>query len=620
VNRLRLRLRPRIRLLGAVVGSTYRAAPLLAATTSVAASVSALASISYSIGYRVMVDAALRGDAAGVALGAVLVAVLFALMWVLGIATGMYGSVLTDRVSLYLSDRIARLVARSPGLSHFEDADTRNEIEQLTQNRRTLSAAWRQITRIWQTGLRGGGILVLLATIYPPVLVVPLLGVLPALADKRAARVAQAADDALADDRRLLDELFTLATTADAAKELRTYGVTHALARRHTELSERIRSRTVRAALRSAAWEAGGWLLYALGFVAAIVVLVLRAAHGHVSAGQIVMAVSLLRRAQSQVSSATDTAGSFATAVRTGRRLLWLEDYVSEATTAAITDTAPERLADGIRLSGVEFAYPGADRPVLRDVDLRLPAGATVAIVGENGAGKTTLVKLLLGMYQPTNGQVLIDGVDLAGVDLAEWRRRTTGTFQDFARFAFAVRETVGVGDLPRLDDDDAVRTALSRGGANAVVERLPQGLDTLVGNRFTGGRELSGGEWQRLALARGSARDAPLLTVLDEPTASLDAVTEANLFARYADAAARGDSAARGGITLLISHRFSTVRIADLIVVLHEGRVVEFGGHEELLASGGRYAELYRLQARGYLGDNQDTLDQSADTERAGA
>jgi ATP-binding cassette subfamily B protein len=247
----------------------------------------------------------------------------------------------------------------------------------------------------------------------------------------------------------------------------------------------------------------------------------------------------------------------------------------------------------------VSFGYPPDGDTVLDRIDLHLPAGTAVALVGENGAGKTTLVKLLTGMYQPTQGQVLVDGTPLADIDLAAWRERTAATFQDFVRFELPARETVGIGDLPRLDEAPAVERALGRADATSVTQALPEGLDTRLGRSFTGGRELSGGQWQRLALARGMMRELPLLLILDEPTASLDAITEAALFERYLTA--RKLASRSGAITLLVSHRFSTVRMADLIIVLDRGRIVAHGDHASLIRAGGLYAELYEMQARAY-------------------
>ena len=250
---------------------------------------------------------------------------------------------------------------------------------------------------------------------------------------------------------------------------------------------------------------------------------------------------------------------------------------------------------------------------MLDDVNLELPAGAVVAIVGENGAGKTTLVKLLAKLYEPNAGRILIDDVELARMPADEWRTRLAGAFQDFFRFEFRARHTVGVGDVPRLDDEPAVATAVSRAGADDVVAGLKAGLETQLGPTWPEGVEVSFGQWQKLALARGFMRDRPLVLVLDEPTSALDAETEHALFERYAAAAhgtrPAGDGASVDGhsfvddgrITILVSHRFSTVRMADLIVVLDGARVAEVGTHDELMARGGTYAELYGIQAAAY-------------------
>ena len=263
-------------------------------------------------------------------------------------------------------------------------------------------------------------------------------------------------------------------------------------------------------------------------------------------------------------------------------RLTWLEDYAASLEEDATADP-PDVLRDGIRFEHVSFRYPGTDRLALDDVDVVLPAGAVVAVVGENGAGKSTLVKLLAGLYRPTSGRVTVDGVDIATIPGAAWRSRLAGAFQDFFRFELLARHSVGVGDTPRLDDRPAVTGAVGRAGADDVVAQLPSGLDTQLGPTWDDGVEVSFGQWQKVALARGFMRAEPLVLVLDEPTAALDAETEHALFERYADAA--HDHRVNGRVTVLVSHRFSTVRMADLIVVLDGARVVEVGRHEELMA-----------------------------------
>jgi ATP-binding cassette subfamily B protein len=280
------------------------------------------------------------------------------------------------------------------------------------------------------------------------------------------------------------------------------------------------------------------------------------------------------------------------------RRLIWLEDYAAQATEPR-SASIPARLERGIALQHVSFRYPGTDKLVLDDVDVELPAGAVVALVGENGAGKSTFVKLLCGMYAPERGRIDIDGVALDSMPIRAWRERVAGAFQDFFRFEFRAQHSVGLGEVTQLDERPAVQRAIERAGASDVIGKLARGLDTQLGPRWEEGQELSFGQWQKLALARGLMRETPLLLVLDEPTAALDAETEHALFERFASASR--SAAHNGRVTLLVSHRFSTVRMADRIIVMDGARVVEVGAHDELLAKSGQYAELYALQAAAF-------------------
>jgi ATP-binding cassette subfamily B protein len=568
---------------------------------------SSLFMLAFPLGLRAVVDGALGHQPGRIVTGLVITAVAFPCGWVLQLIGAALNAKLTDLANLSLGLRIGNLTCEAPFLEHYERPDYLTEIDALRERRRTLAGAPAQTLGMIRSGIQFVGAAVLLALVWPPLIVVPLLAIAPAVADRKAAKVEKRSDDDLADRRRLLDDLFSLASTAAPARELRTFGVTDGLLARHARLGDEVNRRALRAAHVAALWEAAGWILYAAGFGAAIVALVLRAAHGHASPGAVVEVVSLLRRAQRQVTGASTSAGSFAIAATTADRLLWLEDYVAGFRQGA-GQAPPAELTDGVRLEHVGFTYPGQDSAVLTDVCLTLEAGSTVAVVGENGAGKSTLIKLLTGMYRPTEGQITVDGRDLADISPARWREATTGAFQDFVQFAMSLGDGVGAGDLPRIDDREAVLSAIGRAGAGDLVDGNngqagALGLDTLLGP-YIGGRALSGGQWQRLALARGLMREQPLLVVLDEPTASLDAPSETALFASYREAAhSKGDGATGGGgtITVLVSHRFGTVHMADQIIVMDGGRVAESGDHQALMDRGGIYAELFNLQADGY-------------------
>jgi len=610
--------RTRLRVWRAVIGWGWRAAPGYTVYTAALLVGNAVCTVLYPVGFALIIDASLQHQLAHLVLGMVSVAVLYTLSWALAMLAGTAGSVLSDRVTFFLSARIAEQVNAVSGVDHLERPAYLTELDLLRQNLRSLGNGPRQILLVIQVLVRTVDIVVILALIFPPLAVLPLCAIAPVAGERFSVWLRQRSDERLAPERRLADDLFSLATSAGPAKELRVFGAAAPLRDRHRSLARTVNAGTARAAILGGLLGAAGWLIFAAGFVAGIAVVVVRATHGTANVGAVVLAVTLIQRAQLQVGQAAAAIGQLLTTARTARRLLWLEDYaaadrdqqagqestagraVAGARVAANRPAAvPDTLSRGITLREVSFGYPPDGATVLDRIDLHLPAGSAVALVGENGAGKTTLVKLLTGMYQPTAGQVLLDGVPLADLDLAAWRVRTAAAFQDFVRYELLARETVGIGDLPRLDHAAALSQALQRADATAVAEALPDGLATPLGRSFTGGQDLSGGQWQRLALARGMMRDVPLLLVLDEPTASLDAITEAALFERYL--AARELASQAGAITLLVSHRFSTVRMADLIVVLDNGRIAASGDHASLIRAGGLYAELYEMQARSY-------------------
>ena len=421
------------------------------------------------------------------------------------------------------------------------------------------------------------------------------------LINERSWRRVERVREELAPSSRRSLHLFDLATTVGPAKEVRVSRLRDELMSRYRTEWRTVDRGMLRAETRAAVVRMIGTLFSAAAFALGILVLVDAVRNGEVSPGDVFVVLGMMTLVVGQLGNAAGGVLSMRRTMHITENLVWLANVASAAQRAepATPSPIPRRVNRAIELERVSFTYTDSDHPALDDVSLALPAGTVVALVGENGAGKSTLVKLLFGLYRPTGGRITVDGIDLATMRAADWRQRTAACFQDFLQLDLTAGEGVGTGDLPRLDDDAALATAIARAGAGDVVALLPERLQTQIGPTF-GGLELSGGQWQKLAIARAMMRDEPLLVALDEPTSALDPFAEFELFERYADVA-RGLAARNGAITVLVAHRFSTVRIADLIVVMDQGRVVETGSHSELMRNGALYAELYTLQARQY-------------------
>jgi ATP-binding cassette subfamily B protein len=436
---------------------------------------------------------------------------------------------------------------------------------------------------------------ILLASIHPALLLLVVFAAPTAWTSAWRPGIERAADQKAQQPLRLARHLFTLATTAPPGKEVRVTGIGEKLILDRRAAWQRGHAEVARVRWASAVWHSLAWSVFGSAYVGAIVFVAKGLA---APAEHVLLVLAAGARLSFYVGATVGEIGFLRGFWMEGsRRLAWLEDYAA-ALDASADQAVPASLRHGIRLERVSFSYPGTTKLVLEDVSLSLPAGSVVAIVGENGAGKSTLVKLLAKLYEPTSGALYADETPLARVRADVWRARLAGAFQDFFKFEFLARQSVGLGDLPHLDDEPAVRAAVARAGADDVVARFPGGLATQLGPTWPGGVDVSFGQWQKLALARGFMRDRPLLLVLDEPTAALDAETEHALFERYAAAASEDRE---GRITLLVSHRFSTVRMADLIVVLDGARLVEVGTHDELVARKGQYAQLYGIQAAAY-------------------
>jgi ATP-binding cassette, subfamily B, bacterial len=489
-------------------------------------------------------------------------------------------------------------------IEHLERADYLDRLAVVEDNSwGVVDSAWAAVESVGFTA-RLALTLGLLGSVSPLLFTVLAAGAIPVVFERRSRMGVKAAELARSADRRLQRELFELAVSPAAGKELRVAGAGRELVRRQRAAADRADAVWIRARIRAALWAAAGWCLFSLSFVGGLAVVVHGAASDPARIGDIVLTVTVgsqLRMIVEQAVRRSADTGGYGRLLRPFR---WLRRY--RADQLALADTTagrrpPTRLASGITFDRVTFRYPGTDRAALDELTVHLPPGSVVAVVGEYGSGKTTLVKLLTKLYRPDRGRILIDGTDLADLDTSAWRAATSAAFQDFGRYHVRVAEAVGLGDVTAMDDEGRIRRALADADADAFVGRLPDGPRTRLGHQF-GGVEISEGQWQKIALARASMRRAPLLFVLDEPTASLDAPSEHAIFARYMHRA-KDISERSGGITLVVSHRFSTVAGADLILVMADGKLVESGTHEQLLAADARYAALYSLQATAYAG-----------------
>jgi ATP-binding cassette, subfamily B, bacterial len=584
-----------------MVSFMFRADRKLAWTTVLLTPINYAAWPAVALGIKFLGDGTVQQQPDKMIVGVLILSLAMGLAWRLESVTYRLMISLAESTTVYGDEQVIQVVGSIPGLEHHERPDyldtlslVRSEVDWYQSAVGLLIGSLGQATLIITT-------LGLLSAIHPVLLLLPLFGIPSLLIMLRSQKRMEQVQRETAEPTRLGAHLFNLAVSAGPAKEIRIFNLREELLNRFRLQLDRTHAPLLRVETTNARMGAVGKMILGVGFGGTVLFVAWQATLGRATAGDVLLAIYLALGVTTQIEGAWWHIRWGRRNVVAAGRLLWLLDYAQEQQLRhpKRARRVPNKIDNGLLIDDVSFAYPGTEGEVLSDIRLEIPAGSTVALVGDNGAGKTTLVKLLCRFYQPTAGRILVDGTDLAEFDLSEWWKRTSTAFEDFCKFEFIARESVGVGSLPRINDPEAVAAAMDKAGAHDLTRSWPSGLETQLGRDWNGGIELSMGQWQKVALSRAVMRDHPLLLILDEPTASLDAETEYALFQRFRQAA--GANRERGSITILVSHRFSTVRMADLIAVIDQGRLQEIGSHDELMRVNGLYANLFSIQARSY-------------------
>jgi len=510
-------------------------------------------------------------------------------------------SLLRDLMRASLGNHVNVLIlekAATLDLRHFEDADTYDKMQNARREAsiRPLSLVLELASLVQQLLILATYAALLARLSWWSTLVIVAASLPAFVAEARFSGESFRLNSWRAPEGRRQNYLEWILTRDSHVKEVKLFGLAPLILSRYRALFDKFYSEDRRLALRKT-W--AGLVLGALSLAAfylSYLYMADRAARARITLGDLTLYLAAFRQGQQAIQSALASIGGL---YEDGLFVSNLFDYLDLQSTGERPRATPRALpvarSQAVEFEEVSFRYPGSDRPALAGVSLRIEPGEKLALVGDNGAGKSTLIKLLLRLYEPSGGRILYGGIDLRDIDPRDLRDRIGVLFQDFVRYQFSALENVGLGQVQAIAERPRIETAVDRAGARSVIDELPKKLDTMLGGWFEEGHELSGGQWQKIALARAFMRDDAELLVLDEPTASLDAEAEHDLFQRI-KALAKDRSA------ILISHRFSTVRTADRIAVLQGGRISEIGSHEELLAKNGRYAHLFRLQASGYV------------------
>ncbi|PYX52238.1 MAG: ABC transporter ATP-binding protein [Acidobacteria bacterium] len=519
-------------------------------------------------------------------------------------AIALFGSILArviDYLDSLLADKYTRHIsiqvmkhASELDLIAYEDPVFYDRLERARVQATDRLGMIQSIGRLVQQVITAASLSISILLFSPWLLLLLIAGILPAfLGESHFAFLGYARNFRQTPIRRQLDYLRVLGGSREAAKELKLFGLKDFLITRFTRLSNHIYAENVDLARRRLIAGSLLSMIGTLGYYAAYVYVIWRTVMGSLTIGTLTFLTGAIVQASANLQQVFSSLSSIADQALFLTDLLAFFEMQPTIRSKPNALPAPRPIVRGFEFRNVSFSYPGASRMVLKGLDFHLHAGERVALIGENGEGKTTLVKLMTRLYDPVEGQVLLDGVDLREFDLEDLYREIGVIFQDFMRYEMTARENIAVGRIDEIEDLALLKTAADKSMASEVIERLPRHYDQMLGRRFDKGVDLSGGEWQKIALARAYLRDAQLL-ILDEPTAALDARSEFEVFQRFAELTT-------GKSALFISHRFSTVRMADRIVVLHDGRVAEDGSHEALLHLGGRYADMFELQAASY-------------------
>ncbi|MEO5840745.1 MAG: ABC transporter ATP-binding protein [Acidimicrobiales bacterium] len=580
-----------------MVGVAFRADPWRTVLTLLP--ISALSFTGSLIALRLLINAMSGGNRSNVVAAALL---FIASTWA-AIAAG-FGQMkirmrLNESVGFAIDRRIIDLAAGIPDLEPFERPDFLDRLEYLRTQRTALQDTVGSLAWVIY-GIAGMLTFVALLVSTHPVLIVVAFGGIPAsITNKRAQRQVDNAVGAASQTYRQALHVFDLTTTPAPAGEVRVFGAGPWLAGRYHDLSAEAERGILVADIKATALRTATGLIAVGSYGGAMVLTLWLLRTDRISGGEVFVVAFAAAALLDRLAQGVGGWGNIRPGLNAADRLQWLIDYSADKRRAEPELTVPSTRTEGLELRNVSYRYHGADDDALRNVSVKIPWGSVVGLVGENGAGKTTLIKLLHGLDHPSTGAVLIDGIDLVTIDRATWQTQTSACFQDHLRLHLTARESIGVSCIDAMDDDELLRDALRQAAAEDVLAALPDGLDTMLGTT-QGGINLSGGQWQKLSISRALLRPKPALLVLDEPSSALDPLAEQQLFERYEDIT-RTNGRDDGTITVIIAHRFSSVRIADLIVVMHEGRMLDVGTHAELMDRCNHYAELYQLQAALY-------------------